>query len=115
MEGGEGRTLTEHIPTTSVCLVGNAVQTVRHETRYRTARAPWQAQRALSVIEVVIMPRRVTPFERIAREVLNKPLPPEREPFQRPKPEISLARLNFLERPMPEEVPPRKPLKHKPL
>jgi|GEM_PF-5102571 hypothetical protein len=52
------------------------------------------------------MPR-MTLLERATRETLDKPAKRHEE---RRKPKISLARLKFMDRPMPPDIePPRKP------
>jgi hypothetical protein len=50
----------------------------------------------------------MTYFERVARHVLDKPLDdkPERKRDKQARPQPSLAKLNFMERPMPSDVPP---------
>jgi hypothetical protein len=53
------------------------------------------------------MGRRITLFERAARDILDKPAKRYEE---RQKPKITLPRLKFMERPLPPDIePPRKP------
>jgi hypothetical protein len=53
------------------------------------------------------MARRMTYFERAAREVLEKPAATGRA--EKPKKKITLPKLNFMERDMPPDIAPHKP------
>jgi hypothetical protein len=50
----------------------------------------------------------MTYFERVARNVLDKPLDdkPEAKPDKQARPQPSLPKLKFMERPMPSDVLP---------